>query len=122
MPWNLQEAGCLVSLFVDATPDQIQAARDSGAEFIEIHTGHYADAVQSSDIDREFDTIVKGIEYARTLGLRVNVGHGLNYQNTRRLVPNAAIEEFSIGHSIIARAVLVGMERAVKEMLDIIQV
>ena len=118
---TLQEAGCLVSLFVDAAPEQIKAARDSGAEFVEIHTGHYADAVETADINREFTTIVKGIEYARTLGLRVNVGHGLNYHNTQRLVPYAAIEEFSIGHSIVARAVLVGMERAVKEMLFILQ-
>jgi len=117
----LQEAGCMVSLFIDAAPDQIMAASDSGAEFIEIHTGHYADAKQPSDIDREFNTIVKAIEQARALGLRVNAGHGLNYYNTQRLVPIAAIEEFSIGHSIIARAVLVGIERAVREMLDIIQ-
>jgi pyridoxine 5-phosphate synthase len=118
---TLQKAGCMVSLFVDAAPDQIQAARDSGAEFVEIHTGHYADAVQPADIDREFNAIIEGIEYARSLGLRVNVGHGLNYQNTQRLVPIAAIEEFSIGHSIIARSVLVGVERAVREMLAIIQ-
>ncbi len=118
---TLQEAGCMVSLFIDAAHDQIKAACDSGAEFIEIHTGHYADAVLPSDIDREFNAIVEAIEYARSLGLRVNAGHGLNYLNTQRLVPIAAIEEFSIGHSIIARAVLVGMERAVHEMIDIIQ-
>ena len=118
---TLQEAGCMVSLFIDAAPDQIKAACDSGAEFIEIHTGHYADATLPSDIDREFDTIIEAIEHARSLGLRVNAGHGLNYLNTQRLVPISAIEEFSIGHSIIARAVLVGMERAVREMLDIIK-
>jgi pyridoxine 5-phosphate synthase len=117
----LQDAGCMVSLFIDASHDQIQAARDSGAEFVEIHTGHYADAVGPTDIDREFNTIVEAIEFARSIGLRVNVGHGLNYQNTHRLVPIAAIEEFSIGHSIISRAVLVGIERAVREMLDIIR-
>lgn len=117
----LQDAGCIVSLFIDAAPDQITAARDSGAEFIEIHTGHYADAVRQCDQDREFDRVTEAIEQARSLGLRINVGHGLNYLNTQRLVPIAAIEEFSIGHSIIARAVLVGMERAVREMLDIIR-
>jgi pyridoxine 5-phosphate synthase len=116
----LQSAGCMVSLFIDAAPDQITAAHDSGAEFIEIHTGHYADAVQPGEQDRELDRITEAIEQARSLGLRVNVGHGLNYLNTQRLVPVAAIEEFSIGHSIIARAVLVGMERAVREMLAII--
>ena len=111
----------MVSLFIDAAPDQIKAACDTGAECIEIHTGHYADAKLSSDIDREYNTIVEAIEQARVLGLRVNVGHGLNYHNTQRLVPIAAIEEFSIGHSIIARAVMVGIERAVREMLDIIR-
>jgi pyridoxine 5-phosphate synthase len=118
---TLQDAGCIVSLFVDAAPDQIKAARDSGAEFIEIHTGHYADAELPSDIDREFNIIAEAIELARSLGLRVNAGHGLNYTNTQRLVPISTIEEFSIGHSIIARAVLVGMQRAVREMLDIIR-
>jgi len=118
---TLQAAGCMVSLFIDAAPDQITAARDSGAEFVEIHTGHYADAVRQFDQDREFEKIAEAIEHARSIGLRVNVGHGLNYHNTQRLVPIMAIEEFSIGHSIIARAVLVGMERAVREMLDIIR-
>ena len=118
---KLQDAGCMVSLFIDAASDQIKAARDSGAEFIEIHTGHYADAALPSDMDHEYNKIIEGINYARSLGLRVNVGHGLDYHNTQRLVPIEAIEEFSIGHSIIARAVLVGLERAVKEMLDIIQ-
>lgn len=117
----LQAAGIMVSLFIDAAPDQITAARDTGAECIEIHTGHYADAVRQCDQDREFARIAEAIEHARSIGLRVNVGHGLNYHNTQRLVPIAAIEEFSIGHSIIARAVLVGMERAVREMLDIIR-
>ena len=118
---TLQDAGCMVSLFIDASPDQIKAAHDSGAEFIEIHTGHYADATRPADIDQEFNKIIEGINYARSLGLRVNVGHGLNYYNTQRLVPIDTIEEFSIGHSIIARAVLVGLEQAVREMLDIIQ-
>ncbi len=117
----LHEAGIMVSLFIDADEDQITAARDSGAEFVEIHTGRYADAAAQPDQDREFDRIVEAIGRARSLGLRVNVGHGLNYRNTQRLVPIGAIEEFSIGHSIIARAVLVGMERAVREMLAIIK-
>jgi len=118
---TLQDAGCMVSLFIDAASDQIKAAHDSGAEFIEIHTGHYADATLPSAMDHEYNKIIEGINYARSLGLRVNVGHGLNYLNTQRLVPIDAIEEFSIGHSIIARAVLVGLDQAVREMLDIIQ-
>jgi pyridoxine 5-phosphate synthase len=116
----LQAAGIIVSLFIDPAADQIRAACDSGAECVEIHTGRYADAAAQPDQDREFDRIVDAVGLARSLGLQVNVGHGLNYQNTQRLVPIDAIEEFSIGHSIIARAVLVGMERAVREMLDIL--
>jgi len=117
---RLQEAGIAVSLFVDADHDQIKASSDTGAEYIEIHTGHYADAKAPGEEDLRFDEIVKGIEYATSLGLRVNVGHGLNYRNTQRLVPIKEIQEYSIGHSIIARAMLVGMERAVREMLAII--
>jgi pyridoxine 5-phosphate synthase len=118
---DLQQAGILVSLFVDADRDQLQAARDTGAEFVEIHTGHYADAATQKQQDAAFKKIVRGIAFAVSAGLRVNVGHGLNYRNTQRLVPIKEIEEYSIGHSIIARAVLVGMERAVREMLEILQ-
>ena len=117
---RLQEAGIAVSLFVDADHDQIKASRDTGAEYIEIHTGHYADAKTLKEEDLRFDEIVKGIDYAVSRGLKVNVGHGLNYRNTQRLVPIKDIQEYSIGHSIIARAMLVGLDRAVREMLAII--
>ncbi len=118
---TLTEAGIMVSLFVDADKDQIQASKDVGADFIEIHTGHYADARTQKEEDTEFKKILAGISQAASLGLRVNVGHGLNYRNTQRLVLISEIEEYSIGHSIIARAVLVGIERAVREMLEILQ-
>ena len=117
---GLQEAGIAVSLFIDADAEQIKAAHETGAEFIEIHTGRYADAKSRAQEDAEFERIVQGIAQAVSLGLSVNVGHGLNYRNTQRLVPLKEIQEYSIGHSIIARAVLVGMERAVREMLAII--
>jgi pyridoxine 5-phosphate synthase len=117
---GLQEVGILVSLFIDADAGQIKAAHETGAEFIEIHTGRYADAASRAGEDAEFERIVQGIDYAASLGLSVNVGHGLNYRNTQRLVPLNKIQEYSIGHSIIARAVLVGMERAVREMIAII--
>ena len=117
---ELQEGGIIVSLFIDADPGQIRAAHETGAEFIEIHTGRYADAKNPAEEDAEFRRIAQGIELAGALGLRVNVGHGLNYRNTQRLAPLTQIEEYSIGHSIISRAVLVGMERAVREMLAII--
>jgi len=117
---GLQEAGIAVSLFIDADAGQIKAAHETGAEFIEIHTGRYADAKSRAGEDAEFERIVQGIAYASSLGLSVNVGHGLNYRNTQRLVPLKEIQEYSIGHSIIARAVLVGMERAVREMIAIL--
>ncbi len=117
---QLQKAGIIVSLFIDPDKEQIAAAHETGAEFIEIHTGPYADAVSQNEEDQEFERISKGIDDAAALGLQVNVGHGLNYRNTQRLVPLPGIHEYSIGHSIIARAVLVGMERAVREMLAII--
>jgi pyridoxine 5-phosphate synthase len=117
---GLQQAGIAVSLFIDADAGQIKAAQETGAEFIEIHTGRYADAQSRAQEDAEFERIAQGIAYASSLGLRVNVGHGLNYRNTQRLVPLKDIREYSIGHSIIARAMLVGMDRAVREMLAII--
>jgi len=117
---DLKDAAIAVSLFVDADKRQIAASRDVGADFVEIHTGHYCDATTAQAADAEFQKVADAIAYAAALGLRVNVGHGLNYRTTQRLTPIKAIEEFSIGHSIIARAVFVGMERAVREMLSII--
>lgn len=117
---QLQEAGIVVSLFIDPDNKQIEAAHETGAEFIEIHTGRYADAGTRAEEDIEFERIAQGIAAASALGLRVNVGHGLNYRNTQRLVALPGIQEYSIGHSIIARAVLVGMKRAVREMLALI--
>ena len=116
----LKDAGIFVSLFVDAEKEQLQASKDVGADYVEIHTGHYADAKTREDENTEFERIAEGIRYAASIGLRVNVGHGLNYTNTQRLVPIREIEEYSIGHSIIARSVIVGIEQAVREMLEIV--
>ena len=117
----LHEAGVLVSLFIDADPDQIRAARDVGADFIEIHTGHYADAVTEAERDRLLAGIFDSIKTAAGLGLRVNLGHGLDYVNVRRFAGLEEVEEYSIGHSIISRAVLVGLERAVRDMADLVR-
>jgi pyridoxine 5-phosphate synthase len=116
---RLQKAGIRVSLFIDAEAAQIKASKIAGAEFIEIHTGRYCDAAGEEERRREFRRILRGIEQARKLGLRVNVGHGLDYQN---VLPfrGLMIEEFSIGHSIISRAILVGLDRAVREMKELI--
>ncbi len=118
---ELKDAGIVVSLFVDADRQQLEASKEIGADYVEIHTGHYSDAQTSRQEDAELEKIIKGIAFASSIGLRVNVGHGLNYRNTQRLVPVGEIEEFSIGHSIIARAVLVGMEKAVREMKTLIE-
>ena len=117
---ELKSAGIVVSLFVDTGKDQLDASKEVGADYVEIHTGHYSDAVTAEQETSEFEKIKIGIEYADSIGLKVNVGHGLNYMNTQRLVPIKQIQEYSIGHSIIARAVFVGIDQAVREMLDII--
>ena len=118
---ELRSAGIIVSLFIDPSRDQVRAASDTGADFVEIHTGRYADATTQRRKESEFKKIITAIECAVAVGLKVNAGHGLNYHNIQRLVPIKEIHEFSIGHSIIARAVLVGIEQAVREMLEILQ-
>jgi len=117
---ELKGSGIAVSLFVDADKKQLDAAKETGADFVEIHTGHYSDAVTEAEETAAFEKIREGIIHADTMGLKVNVGHGLNYLNTRRLVPIRQIREYSIGHSIIARSLFVGIGQAVREMLAII--
>lgn len=116
----LHDAGALSSLFIEAAPEQIEAAKDIGAQYIEIHTGHYADAETEEAASAEFERITAGIKLARKLGLKVNLGHGLNYTNIQRFAKTPGICEYSIGHSIVSRAVFVGMEKAVRQMADII--
>jgi len=118
---SLQEADILVSLFIDAEPEQIQAAKDIGADFVEIHTGHYAEARTDEEADRLFKKIAAGVKTAAGLGLRVNLGHGLNYVNIRRFAGLTEVEEYSIGHSIISKAVLVGLDRAVRDMAELVR-
>jgi pyridoxine 5-phosphate synthase len=110
-----------VSLFIDPEPQQIEAAKDIGADKIEIHTGAYANA-RSEPQQREFLEVIRvAAQMARGLGLGVNAGHGLNYLNIIPFREIAEIEEVSIGHAIIARAVFVGLERAVREMLALVR-
>ena len=99
---------------------QIDAAKEVGAFWVELHTGTYADADNPADAARLFMELVSAAQHARSLGLRVKCGHGLNYRNVKRFQGYAEFEEFSIGHSIIARAVLVGLERAVREMVELV--
>jgi len=106
----------IVSLFIDPDPDQIDVARQVGADFIEIHTGRYCDAETTREREQEFKNIETACVLARNLNLGVNAGHGLNYRNVQPIAAIPGIYELNIGHSIIGRAVLVGLERAVREM------
>lgn len=112
----LQRGGIPVSLFIEPDAGQIRASRAIGADYIEIHTGRYANAQSERAIETEFRAIIKAAQLGTRLKLGVNAGHGLNYWNVRQLRAIAEIEEYNIGHSIVARAVLVGLDQAVREM------
>ncbi|OGP97923.1 MAG: pyridoxine 5'-phosphate synthase [Deltaproteobacteria bacterium RBG_19FT_COMBO_52_11] len=115
---KLKKAGIQVSLFIDADGPQVKASKRVGADFIEIHTGKYCDEPDEENRRKELQRIARAVQQARRLGLRVNVGHGLDYQNVLPFMAIPGIEEYSIGHSIISRAVLVGLDRAVREMKE----
>jgi len=118
---HLQKSGVPVSHFIDADPSQILAAAATQAQFIELHTGPYAEATTDAARAQELEILKEGCERAIAAGLRVNAGHGLTYWNTYPVTRLPGIEELNIGHSIVSRAVLVGMERAVREMKQLIQ-
>ncbi len=118
---EMSRAGIPVSLFIDPDSKQIKAARAIGATFVEIHTGRYCDATSEQERDLEFRLIAQAAEEAYDLGLRVNAGHGLDYQTTARIAALDSIEELSIGHAIITRAVFTGLDQAVREMHQIIR-
>lgn len=118
---RLKDGGIVVSLFVDPNQEQIKAASKTGADYIEIHTGAYAEARDWTSQERELETIDTAIKLARKVGLGVNAGHGLNYVNIKALAAIGGIEEYNIGHSIMARAILVGLDRAVRDMVELIK-
>ncbi len=113
---QLKDSGIPVSLFIDPEKEQIEASSQTGAECVELHTGRYAEAADSLEEEREFEALLTSARLARDLGLRVHAGHGLTYNNVARLASVPEIEEFSIGHSVIARAVMCGLEKAVRDM------
>ena len=115
---RLQREGIRVSLFVDPQERQIEASREVGAHGVEIHTGRYCNA--SGDRDKEIEEIAAAVSLAHRLGLEVHGGHGLNYDNVLPVARLPEIVELNIGHSIIARAVMVGMEQAVREMKELL--
>ena len=113
---QLSEAGIRVSLFISHDPKQIDAAKAVGAPVIEIHTGHYADAQDAAEADAEFARIVAAVEQGRRLGLIVNAGHGLHFDNTAPVAAIAGISELNIGHAIVAEAVFRGWQQTVRDM------
>jgi pyridoxine 5-phosphate synthase len=115
----LNKAGIEVSLFITPDPDQIEGAARVGAQFIELHTGAFAEAYhRAKGRKREVKRLVRSAEQAHALGLQVNAGHGLNYRNVLDLYVVPHLVELNIGHSIVSRAVFVGLEQAVEEMLE----
>ncbi|MBI4619741.1 MAG: pyridoxine 5'-phosphate synthase [Desulfobacterales bacterium] len=116
----LKNGEIVVSLFVDPDLDQIKAAHRVGADYVEIHTGTFCDAKDRIEEEKELDRLLTAVKMAAELKLGINAGHGLNYLNIKRLVGINEIEEFSIGHSIISRSLFVGLDQAVREMIELI--
>ncbi|AEH45356.1 pyridoxal phosphate biosynthetic protein PdxJ [Thermodesulfatator indicus DSM 15286] len=118
---DLKEVGLKVSIFIDPEVEQIKAAAKTGADIVELHTGHYAEANGLEEMDLELSRLEEAARVARELGFEVHAGHGLHYQNISPVAAIPYIEEFSIGHAIVARAIMVGMKEAVEEMLFLIE-
>ena len=114
---RLKKAGVIVSLFIDPVSEQLRAAADVGADFVELHTGTYANASNEEEVAAEIKKLTRAAELARKLRLRVNAGHGLNYQNTPGILAVPHLETLNTGHAIISRALFVGLRQAVREML-----
>ena len=117
---RVQDAGIPVSLFIDPDDRQISSAKKTGAAWVEIHTGAYANAKDDRERSAELGKIMESARLAASLGLRVGAGHGLNYVNAKAIAGIPEVEELNIGHSIISRASLVGLERAVRDMIALV--
>jgi pyridoxine 5-phosphate synthase len=117
---RLNKSGIDVSLFIEADPQQIEMSKEVGAQMVEIHTGSYCNAT-GSDMGRERDKILTGISRAKSIGLICNAGHGLDTKNILPFAAHPDIYEFNIGHSIVSRAVLIGMKAAILEMIDVLK-
>lgn len=118
---NLRDGDILVALFVDPDVEQIRASHKVNAQRVELHTGRYCEARDAQEREREHARIVDAAKAAAKLGLGVAAGHGLNYDNVHAIAKIREIDELNIGHAIVARAVLVGFERAVRDMLELMR-
>ena len=117
---RLQAAGVCVSIFIDPVREQLKAAAETGAQFVELHTGAFSNAEGDAQL-RELDRLIDGAEYAHSLGLNVNAGHGIGYQNVKLVLKVPHLHELNIGHSIVSRAVFVGLRSAVQEMMNLMK-
>lgn len=117
---RLQHAGIIVSLFIDPDKEQLDAARETNAEYVELHTGSYANS-QGVAMQQELDRLISAAEHAYNIGLKVNAGHGIDYENIKGIFRIPYLRELNIGHSIVSRAVIVGMHNAVAEMVDLMK-
>jgi pyridoxine 5-phosphate synthase len=117
---DFHKKGVKVSFFINPDVSHVAAAHELKADFVEIHTGIYADAKNRTDMDKEFNRIKNAVLFAADKGLGINAGHGLDYENVKRLLKLGVIEEYSIGHSIISRSVFTGLKQAVKDMIDVL--
>ncbi len=118
---EFKSKGITVSLFIDPDDDQIKASKETGAQFVELHTGKYADAKTEEEEKAELDRLIKASETVLNVGLGLNAGHGLNYRNVVPVARINGMNELNIGHSIVARAVFVGFKEAVKEMVYLVR-
>jgi pyridoxine 5-phosphate synthase len=118
---SLRSVGIFVSLFIDPKEEQLVASQAVHADMVEIHTGTYSDAANAKIKEEELKKVARSAVRAKELGLGVNAGHGLHYHNVQGVAAIREIDELSIGHAIIARAVFVGLDRAVRDMIDLIQ-
>lgn len=117
----LLDAGIIVSLFIDPDEEQVKASVKTGAQFIEMHTGAYAEVFGTEKEEEEFLKLKSAAKLAQDLGLKVNAGHGLNYENVHRMHEIDGLYELNIGHSIVSRAVFTGLAEAVRKMADLIK-
>jgi len=118
---RLKSAGITVSLFIDPKPEEVEASARVEADAVEFHTGEYANAPDGPQRDRQFLRIAEAARQAQGLGLVVHAGHGLNYVNVRRIAQIPGMTELNIGHSIVSRAVFIGLRKAVREMVRLIE-
>ena len=117
----LREKGIIVSMFIDADEEQIRACEYIKADYIELHTGSFANAFDKGNCEEEFQKLKSGAKLAQSLGLKVNAGHGLNYKNVYLMHKIDNLCELNIGHSIISRSIFVGLKNAIQEMLELIK-